>query len=59
MEAQSRRPKPIPVSEALKLLPINRETFYRKLKAGEYPYFRFGRRILVDIDEVLLAMRVK
>lgn len=61
MERNTKQPKPIPVGEALEYFDhkISREAFYRKLKSGELPSYRFGRKILVDVDEILAAMRVK
>jgi len=47
------------VKEALKIIPVNREAFYRKLKNGELPCLKFGKKILVDIDEVLAVMRAR
>ncbi len=47
----------MPVKEALKLIPVSREAFYRKLQSGELPSYRLGRRILVDIEECKAAMR--
>jgi len=47
------------VKEALKVLDVSREAFYKKLKSGVLPHFKFGRKILVNIDEVLEAMRAK
>jgi excisionase family DNA binding protein len=47
------------VKDALQILPVSREAFYKKLKNGELPHFKFGRKILVNIDEVLEAMRAK
>lgn len=49
--------KPVTVSEALKVIPVSREAFYRKLKKGELPCWRFGKRILVDVNQILEAMR--
>ncbi len=46
------------VKNALKLIPVSREAFYRKLQSGELPSYRLGRRILVDIEECKAAMRV-
>ncbi len=47
----------MPVKDALKVIPVSREAFYRKLKSGELPSYRLGRRILVDIEECKAAMR--
>ena len=49
----------VSVAEALKVIPVSREAFYRKLKSGELPSFRFGQKILVDVDEIIEAMRVR
>ena len=61
MEENSKQPKPVPVGEALQYFnhKISREAFYRKLKTGELPSYRFGRKILVDVNEILAAMRVQ
>lgn len=45
------------VAEALQVLPVSREALYRKLESGELPSFRFGRKILVDVNEIKEAMR--
>ena len=47
------------VKDALEILPVSREAFYKKLKRGELPHFKFGRKILVNIEEVMEAMRAK
>ena len=47
------------VKEALGILPVSREAFYKKLKSGELPHSKFGRKILVNIEEVMEAMRAK
>ena len=47
------------VKEALKILDVSREAFYKKLKNGELPHYKFGRKILVDIDEILDVLRAK
>ncbi len=49
----------MPVKDALKVIPVSREAFYRKLQTGELPSYRLGRRILVDIEECKEAMRQK
>lgn len=56
---KARKLNAVSVSDALKRIPVNREAFYRKLKRGELPSFRFGRKVLVDVEEVLEAMRSK
>ena len=45
------------VKDALKILPVSREAFYKKLKRGELPHYKFGRKIVVNVDEILEAMR--
>jgi len=47
------------VKEALTVLEVSREALYKKLKSGELPHFKFGRKILIDLDEVLATMRAK
>ncbi|MDR4495117.1 MAG: helix-turn-helix domain-containing protein [Nitrospirales bacterium] len=59
METISSEMKPVTVPEALKVIPVSREAFYRKLKKGELPCWRFGKRILVDVNQILEAMRSK
>ena len=49
----------VSVKEALGILPVSREALYKKLKSGELPCFKFGRKIFVDVDEVLAVMRVQ
>ena len=54
--------KPIP--EFLRLLNketpvISREGLYRKIKSGVLPSYRFGKKILVNPEEIFEAMRQK
>jgi len=49
----------MPVKDALKVIPVSREAFYKKLQTGELPSYRLGRRILVAIEECKEAMRQK
>ena len=49
----------MPVKDALKVIPVSREAFYKKLQTGELPIYRLGRGILVDIEECKEAMRQK
>ena len=49
----------ISVKEALRRIPVSREGFYKKLKTGELPSWRFGRKVLVDVNRCLEAMRSK
>ena len=55
---ERKQPKPVSVRTALKVIPVSKEAFYRKLKNGQLPSYKFGAKILVDIDEILAAMRV-
>jgi excisionase family DNA binding protein len=59
MKSDSKSIQPIPVKEALKQIPVSREFFYRAIKSGKLPSYRLGRRVLVDVDECLAAMRVE
>ena len=45
------------VKEALEVIPVSREAFYKKLKCGELPSYRLGRPMLVDSEECIEAMR--
>ena len=47
----------MPVKDALKVILVSREALYKKLKSGELPSYRLGRRILVDVEECKAAMR--
>ena len=57
MEVEKSAIKPVSVPDALKRIPVSREFFYRAIKAGEVPSYRIGRKLLVDVDECLAAMR--
>jgi len=59
MNAQTPNPDLRSIPEALKVLPVSREAFYRKLKSGALPSYRFGAKVLVDLHEVLAAMRIQ
>ena len=45
------------IKEAAHLLNVSESALYRKIQADEIPAFRFGRKVLVDLREVLTAMR--
>jgi len=47
------------VKEALRILPVSREAFYKKLKNGQLPHYKFGRKILVNMEEVMSVLRAK
>ena len=52
-------PDLLSVRDALKIIPVSREALYRKFKSKELPSYRFGGKVLVDLHEVLAAMRSK
>ncbi|GJL56889.1 MAG: hypothetical protein NPIRA02_40210 [Nitrospirales bacterium] len=52
-------PNLVSVPQALKVLPVAKESLYRRLKSGELPCYKFGRKVLVDVKEIQDAMRVK
>ena len=45
------------VKEAALLLHVSESGLYRKIQTEEIPAFRFGRKVLVDLREVLAVMR--
>lgn len=45
------------VKEAASLLNVSESALYRKIQLDEIPAYRFGRKVLVDLREVLAAMR--
>lgn len=45
------------VQQAAVHLSVSKHALYRKIKSGEYPAYRFGRKVLVDLEEVKQAMR--
>jgi len=47
------------VAEAARQLNASKFTLYRKIKEGKLPAYQLGRKILVDVDELLAAMRMK
>ena len=52
-------PDLLSVPDALKIIPVSREALYRKLKTKELPSYRFGGKVLIDLHEVLAAMRAQ
>lgn len=52
-------PQLVPVKEAATTLNVSPYALYRKIRAGEIPGYRFGRKVLLDLREVREAMRVK
>lgn len=45
------------VRETAQLLNVSISALYRKIQTEEIPAYRFGRKVLVDLREVLAAMR--
>ena len=45
------------IPEAAQLLNVSTSALYRRIQAGELPAYHFGRKVLVDLREVLAAMR--
>ncbi len=45
------------VKEAAYQLNVSESALYRKIQNDEIPAYRFGRKVLVDLREVLAAMR--
>jgi hypothetical protein len=47
----------VSVKKFLEIVPIRREAAYRAFKEGKLPCLHFGKKVLVDIDECMAAMR--
>ena len=45
------------IREAAQLLNVSASGLYRKIQTDEIPAYRFGRKVLVDLREVLTVMR--
>ena len=45
------------IREAAAMLNVSESALYRKIQADEIPAYRFGRKVLVDLREVLSVMR--
>ena len=45
------------IKEAAQLLNVSESGLYRKIQTDEIPAYRFGRKVLVDVREVLAVMR--
>ncbi len=45
------------IREAAQLLNVSESALYRKIQTDEIPAYRFGRKVLVDVREVLAVMR--
>ena len=55
MEQQSSRL--MTVKQAAKALNVSTFSLYRKINNGMLPAFRLGRKVLIDLNEILTAMR--
>jgi excisionase family DNA binding protein len=47
------------VKEGAAELNVSTFALYRRIKNGDIPAYRFGRKVLIDLQEVKEAMRVK
>ena len=47
----------VSVSAALRALPVSREFLYRQIKMGRVPSYTLGKKIMLDLGEVLTVMR--
>jgi len=47
------------VPEAARQLDASKFTLYRLIAKGKLPSYRLGRKILVNVDELLETMRTK
>ena len=45
------------IHEAAQLLNVSESALYRKIQTEEIPAYRFGRKVLLDLREVLAVMR--
>jgi len=43
--------------DAAHILNVSLSALYKKLKSGALPSYRFGRKVLVDVDELRTAMQ--
>lgn len=60
IKADAGQPSPrrlLSIPDALPFLPFSREHIYRMVKRGDVPSYRLGRRVVIDLEEVLQAMR--
>ena len=45
------------IRESAQMLNVSESALYRKIQTDEIPAYRFGRKVLLDLREVLAAMR--
>ena len=55
---QGEEPQLIPVKRAAAVLSVSTHCLYRKIREGAIPAYRFGRKVLLDMQEVKQAMRI-
>ena len=46
------------VKAAAAHLAVSPDALYVRIRLGQIPHYKFGRKILVDLDEVRAALRV-
>ena len=56
---QGEEPQLMPVKRAAAIVSVSTHCFYRKIREGAIPAYRLGRKVLVDLQEVKDAMRIK
>lgn len=47
------------VKEGAAELNVSTFALYRQIKSGKIPAYRFGRKVLIDLQEVKESMRIK
>jgi excisionase family DNA binding protein len=47
------------VKRAAEILNVSKHALYRKIRNGEIPGYKFGRKVLVDLQEIKQSMRIK
>ncbi|MBX3350117.1 MAG: helix-turn-helix domain-containing protein [Nitrospira sp.] len=46
-----------PVQAAAKHFAVCPHALYRKFRQGKLPHYKFGRKVLVDLEELRVALR--
>ncbi len=47
-----------PVKVAAEHFTVSRDALYKRIRLGQIPHYKFGRKVLVDLNEVRAALRV-
>lgn len=47
------------VKTASEIMNVSSHGLYKKIREGKIPAYRFGRKVLIDMEEVKRAMRIK